>query len=148
MRTDLAKTSSKPGKTRLINHFKINEKWFLVDLPGYGYAKVSKEKRKHFDKTLLNYLDKRENLHCVFVLIDSRISPQAIDIEFINLLGEMSIPFVIVFTKIDKTTQKELGNNIKQFKDEVLKTWEELPQCIYSSAVTKAGREEILAVIA
>jgi GTP-binding protein len=143
----LAKTSATPGKTRLINHFKINEQWYLVDLPGYGYAKVSREKRKDFDKTLFNYLNKRENLHCVFVLIDSRIPPQANDLEFINRLGEMQIPFAIVFTKTDKTTQKQLNDNTKAFKNEMLKTWEELPSCFYSSSTTKAGREEVLGFI-
>ena len=140
----LAKTSATPGKTRLINHYKINERWYLVDLPGYGYAKVSKKLRKDFDKTLFNYLDKRDNLHCVFVLIDSRIPPQAIDLEFVNRLGERQIPFAIVFTKIDKTTQKQLSDNTKTFKNEMLKTWEELPPCFYTSSTTKQGREEIL----
>jgi len=143
----LAKTSATPGKTRLINHFRINERWYLVDLPGYGYAKVSKNQRKDFDKTLFNYLSKRENLHCVFVLIDSRIPPQIIDMKFINRLGEMQIPFAIVFTKTDKTTQKQLSDNTKAFKTEMLKTWEELPPCFYTSSNTKSGREEILEFI-
>ena len=143
----LAKTSATPGKTRLINHYKINGSWYLVDLPGYGYAKVSKNQRKDFDKTLFNYLSKRENLHCVFVLIDSRIPPQANDVEFINRLGEMQTPFAIVFTKTDKTTQKQLSDNTKAFKNEMLKTWEELPPCFYTSSTTKSGREEILEFI-
>jgi len=143
----LAKTSATPGKTRLINHYKINDSWYLVDLPGYGYAKVSKSTRKDFNKTLFNYLIKRENLYCVFVLIDSRIPPQAIDIEFISNLGELRIPFAIVFTKTDKTTQKQLNDNTLAFKNEMLKTWEELPSCFYSSANTKKGREEILEYI-
>jgi GTP-binding protein len=143
----LAKTSATPGKTRLINHFRINERWYLVDLPGYGYAKVSKNQRKDFDKTLFNYLDKRDNLRCVFVLIDSRIPPQANDMEFVNRLGEMQIPFTIVFTKTDKTTQKQLSENTKAFKKEMLKTWDELPSCFYTSSTTKTGREEIFEFI-
>ena len=143
----LAKTSATPGKTRLINHYMINDSWYLVDLPGYGYAKVSKNTRKDFNKTLFNYLIKRENLYCVFVLIDSRIPPQAIDMEFISNLGQLNIPFAIVFTKIDKTTQKQLSDNITAFKNEMLKTWEEIPACFYSSSTTKKGREEILEFI-
>ena len=141
---DLAKTSSTPGKTRLINHFLINENWFLVDLPGYGYAKVSKSMRKDFNKTLVNYLAKRDNLYCVFVLIDSRIPPQANDTAFLNRLGELRVPFAVVFTKTDKVTQKLLSENTKAFKNEMLRTWEELPQCFFTSAVTKQGKEEIL----
>jgi len=147
MNGSLAKTSATPGKTRLINHYRINESWYLVDLPGYGYAKVSKNMRKDFEKTLFNYLCKRENLYCVFVLIDSRIPPQANDMEFISRLGELQIPFAIVFTKTDKVTQKQLSDNTKAFKHEMLKTWEELPQCFYTSATTKRGRDEILEFI-
>ena len=148
MNGGLAKTSTTPGKTRLINHYRINDSWYLVDLPGYGYAKVSKNMRKVFDKTLFNYLYKRENLYCVFVLIDSRIPPQANDMEFISRLGELQTPFVIVFTKTDKVNQKQLSDNIKAFKNEMLKTWEELPSCFYTSSTTKRGREEILEFIA
>ncbi len=140
----LAKTSSTPGKTRLINHFLVNENWYLVDLPGYGYAKVSKSMRKDFDKTLFNYLTKRENLYCVFVLIDSRIPPQANDMEFLNNLGKLQVPFAIIFTKTDKVTQKRLSDNTKAFKNELLKTWEELPPCFFTSATTKLGKEEVL----
>ena len=147
MNGGLAKTSATPGKTRLINHYRINDSWYLVDLPGYGYAKVSKNMRKDFDKTLFNYLCKRENLYCVFVLVDSRIPPQTNDMEFISRLGELQIPFAIVFTKTDKTTQKQLSDNTKTFKDEMLKTWEELPPCFYTSSTTKRGREEILEFI-
>ena len=143
----LAKTSATPGKTRLINHYRINDRWYLVDLPGYGYAKVSKNLRKDFDKTLFNYIGKRENLYCVFVLIDSRIPPQANDMEFLNRLGGMQIPLAIVFTKTDKTTQKQLNNNIKAFKNEMLKTWEELPPYFYTSSSTKMGREVMLEFI-
>ena len=147
MNGSLAKTSATPGKTRLINHFLINESWYLVDLPGYGYAKVSKNMRKDFEKTLFNYLCKRENLYCVFVLIDSRIPPQANDIEFIRRLGELQIPFSIVFTKTDKVTQKLLSDNTKSFKTEMLKTWEEMPPSFLTSSTTRRGREEILEFI-
>ena len=147
MNGSLAKTSATPGKTRLINHFLINGSWYLVDLPGYGYAKVSKKMRESFDKMLFNYLNKRENLYCVFVLIDSRIPPQANDLEFISRLGALQVPFAVAFTKIDKTTQKQFNDNIKLFKNEMLKTWEELPQFFYTSSVTKQGREEILGFI-
>jgi len=147
MNGNLAKTSATPGKTRLINHYLINESWYLVDLPGYGYAKVSKNMRRDLNKTLFNYLNKRENLYCVFVLIDSRISPQTNDIEFIIRLGELQIPFVVVFTKTDKTTKKQLNDNIKAFSNEMLKTWEELPPRFYTSSVTKRGREEIIEFI-
>jgi len=144
---NLAKTSSTPGKTRLINHYSINESWYLVDLPGYGYAKVSKNMRKDFEKILFNYLSKRENLYCVFVLIDSRIPPQANDMEFINRLGELQIPFAIIFTKTDKTTRKQLIDNTTAFTNKMLQTWDELPKCFYSSSVTKKGRDEILEFI-
>jgi len=147
MNGSLAKTSATPGKTRLINHFKINGKWFLVDLPGYGYAKVSKNMRRGFDQTLFNYLTKRDNLYCLFVLIDSRIPPQANDMEFLSRLGELRIPFAIVFTKTDKTTQKQLNSNIKAFHNEMLNIYEELPACFYSSSTTRQGREEILEFI-
>jgi len=148
MNGSLAKTSTTPGKTRLINHYLINECWYLVDLPGYGYAKVSKKMRKDFEKMLFNYLVKRDNLYCVFVLIDSRVPPQTNDLQFINRLGELQIPFVIVFTKTDKTTQKELNDNTMAFKNEMLKMWEELPQCFYTSSATRRGREEVLEFIA
>ena len=147
MNRNLAKTSATPGKTRLINHFKINDSWYLVDLPGYGYAKVPKNMRKDFSKLIFNYLTKRDSLNCVFVLIDSRIKPQANDLEFINKLGELNIPFAIVFTKTDKTTQKQLNDNTVAFKNEMLKTWEELPPCFYSSSVSKKGRTEIIEFI-
>ena len=143
----LAKISATPGKTRLINHFMINGSWYLVDLPGYGYAKVSRSLRKDFDKTLFNYIGKRDNLYCVFVLIDSRIPPQTNDLEFLSHLGELQTPFAIIFTKADKTSQKQLNDNTKAFKNEMLKTWEELPPCFYTSSVSKLGREEILEFI-
>ena len=143
----LAKTSATPGKTRLINHYRVNENWYLVDLPGYGYAKVSKNMRRDFDQTLFNYLTRRDNLYCVFVLIDSRIPPQANDLEFLNRLGEFQIAFAIVFTKTDKTTQKQLSGNIKAFKNEMLNIFDELPSCFYTSSPTRQGREEILKFI-
>jgi GTP-binding protein len=143
-RHSLAKTSTIPGKTRLINHFIINDSWYLVDLPGYGYARVSKKMLKEFDKTLFNYLCKRDNLYCVFVLIDSRIAPQTKDLEFINRLGDLQIPFAIVFTKMDKATQRALSEHTKAFKTEMLKAWDELPACFYTSAETGDGREELL----
>jgi len=140
----LAKTSATPGKTRLINHYRINDQWYLVDLPGYGYAKVSKNMRRDFDQTLFNYLIRRDNLYCVFVLIDSRIPPQANDLDFLNRLGVLQIPFAIVFTKNDKTTQKQLSGNIKAFQNEMLNIYEELPTCFNTSSTTRQGREEIL----
>ena len=144
MNGSLAKTSATPGKTRLINHYRINDNWYLVDLPGYGYAKVSKNMRRDFDQTLFNYLTKRDSLYCVFVLIDSRIPPQANDMAFLNRIGELRIPFAIVFTKTDKTTQKQLNGNIKAFHSKMLNLYEELPPCFYSSSTTRHGREEIL----
>ena len=143
----LAKTSGTPGKTQTINHFLINEEWYLVDLPGYGYAKVSKTSRAKWEKMIRNYLLKRENLQCVFVLIDSRLTPQKLDIEFIDNLGEMRIPFILVFTKTDKITQKEVQENIKAFKTEMMKKWEALPEIFISSTVKKTGKESILAFI-
>ena len=146
-RKNLAKTSTTPGKTRLINHFLIEKSWHLVDLPGYGYAKVSKTERQIFEKLIVNYISRRESLICVFVLIDSRIKPQKIDLEFITWLGENGIPFAIVFTKIDKPKQNELKTNLKLFEIELAKNWEELPIWFLSSAVNKKGREEILEYI-
>ncbi|MDR3094214.1 MAG: ribosome biogenesis GTP-binding protein YihA/YsxC [Bacteroidales bacterium] len=140
----LAKTSATPGKTRLINHFSINGSWYLVDLPGYGYAKVSKSMLREFDRTIIHYIGKRDSLCYVFVLIDSRIPPQAIDLEFINTLGSLQIPLTLVFTKIDKTTQRERNSHIQALKDKLLETWEELPPCFYTSTITRSGREEIL----
>ena len=144
----LAKTSGTPGKTQLINHFIIentaDESWYLVDLPGYGYAKASLSKRRQWGQMIENYLRKRENLANVFVLIDSRHSPQKIDLEFINQLGEWQIPFSLVFTKADKETQKEVSKNVKAFLDALRKTWQFLPQHFVTSAVKKVGRKQIL----
>ncbi len=141
---DLAKTSAQPGKTRLINHFFINGNWYLVDLPGYGYAKVSKTDREKWQTYINNYLAKRENLMCLFILIDSRIEPQKSDMEFIEKVGEAEIPFVLVFTKTDKLGKEKIKLNIEAFKAEMQKTWDELPQLFVTSAVTKEGHDEIL----
>ena len=146
-RKSLAKTSGKPGKTQLINHFKINDNWFLVDLPGYGYAKVSKKNRSIFAKFIYKYLEKRENLICTFVLVDSRHEPQKIDMLFMEWLGQNQIPFVIVFTKMDKLSSSQLNKNITKYKTEMLKTWEDIPQTFRSSAESGLGKSEILKFI-
>ena len=146
-RKELARTSSTPGKTQLINHFIINNNWYLVDLPGYGYAALSKEKKETIQKIISNYLAKRENLLCTFLLLDSRLPLQKKDSDFIVWLGENNIPFVIVFTKTDKLSKPKLNENIEGIKHELLKTWEELPQLFYTSAVTKSGNKEILSFI-
>ena len=146
-RKSLAKTSGKPGKTQLINHFKINDNWFLVDLPGYGYAKVSKKNRSIFAKFIYEYLEKRENLICTFVLVDSRHEPQKIDMLFMEWLGQNQIPFVIVFTKMDKLSSSQLNKNINKYKTEMLKTWEDIPQTFRSSAESGLGKAEILKFI-
>ena len=146
-RKSLAKTSGKPGKTQLINHFKINNNWFLVDLPGYGYAKVSKKNRSIFAKFIYEYLEKRENLICTFVLVDSRHEPQKIDMLFMEWLGQNQIPFVIIFTKMDKLSSSQLNKNITKYKTEMLKTWEDIPQTFRSSAESGLGKKEILKFI-
>lgn len=146
-RKSLAKVSGKPGKTQLINHFLINKLWYLVDLPGYGYAGVSKTKRYEFAQFIKKYLMKRENLMCLFVLLDSRLTPQAIDLEFMQWLGQNGIPFVICFTKQDKLSKKESADNLKYYKMELLKNWEELPQIFLSSSTKKNGKEDILEFI-
>lgn len=143
-RNGLAQTSNSPGKTKNINHFLINDEWYLVDLPGYGYAKTSQLQRGIWMKNLENYLTKRENLMNVFLLIDSNIKPQQKDIEFANWLGHNSIPFSIVFTKADKAKKAELAKNIEAFEDEMLKYWKELPPSFLTSAEKKIGRDEIL----
>ncbi len=140
----LAKTSSAPGKTQLINHFTINNNWYLVDLPGYGYAKTSKTNRNKWHKMISDYLINRPNLMCTFVLVDSRIPPQAIDLEFINNLGLMQIPFVIVFTKKDKVSTLKLDELTELYKKSLLETWEELPRFFYTSADKKIGKEDII----
>jgi len=146
-RKDLAKTSGKPGKTQLINHFLINENWYLVDLPGYGYAQVSREKREKWELFIRKYILTRTNLMCVLVLIDSRLSPQRVDLEFMQWLGEKQVPFVIVFTKTDKLTQQNLKKNIEQYQKTLLQTWEELPQQFLTSAEKRLGRDELLQFI-
>lgn len=143
----LAKVSGTPGKTQLINHYNINDNWYLVDLPGYGYAKVSKSKREVFSDTITKYILGRENLFTLFVLIDSRLEPQAIDLTFINWLGINGIPFSLVFTKTDKISSVALGTTIAKFTKELLTQWEELPQHFTCSAVTRTGRTEILSYI-
>ncbi len=140
----MAKTSVKPGKTQLINHFLINDNWYLVDLPGYGYAKTSKTRRKEFQKFIRDYIIKRENLMNMFVLIDSRHELMKIDAEFMEWLGKNRVPFSIVFTKIDKHSSSSLSKNLRAFKKEMLKTWEEIPKTFITSAVSKTGKEDLL----
>lgn len=144
---DLAKTSQTPGKTQLINHFLINENWYLTDLPGYGYARVSKSMRKDFEKINTNYILNRQNLVNLFVLVDSRHSPQQIDIEFIEWCGESGIPFSIVFTKADKLKPNTANANVENYRNELLKSWEELPDMYVTSAEKKIGGDEILEFI-
>ncbi|MEA4839976.1 MAG: ribosome biogenesis GTP-binding protein YihA/YsxC [Bacteroidales bacterium] len=144
---DLAKTSSKPGKTLLINHFLINQSWYIVDLPGYGFAKIGKKMREELHKLVTDYVLKREQLACLFVLIDSRHEAQQIDLDFLEFLGENGIPFAIVFTKTDKITQAELGSNIRKFKESLLETWEELPVMFQTSSEKNRGGKEILQYI-
>lgn len=140
----LAKTSGTPGKTQLINHFLINESWYIADLPGYGFAKISKETKASWEKMIMNYLINRTNLLTTFVLIDSRLKPQAIDLEFTNWMGAKQLPFTIVFTKSDKLKEYELIRNVEGFKSIMLESWDELPAMFISSAETKKGKEEIL----
>ncbi len=140
----LAMTSSKPGKTMLINHFLINEEWYIVDLPGYGYAKRANKGREQIQKAIEDYILERANMTTLFVLIDSRLSPQAIDLEFMEWLGEHGIPFSIIFTKADKLKIGKLKANVRDFCNEMLKTWEGLPPYFISSSESKMGREEIL----
>jgi GTP-binding protein len=140
----LAKTSTTPGKTQLINFFLINESWYLVDLPGIGYAKAAKSAKSKWEKMILNYISKRQNLLSVFYLVDIRIAPQQIDLNFMEWLGENQIPFVILFTKADKITRTVLDKNISLYKKTLIETWEELPQMIITSSEKKTGKEEIL----
>ena len=143
----LAKTSSSPGKTQMINHFIINGDWYLVDLPGYGFAKVSQTARNRWEQMIENYLRKRENLVNVFVLIDARHPPQKIDIDFINRLGKWEVPFSIVFTKSDKETQKTVSQNVKLFMDKLREGWQFLPEHFVTSAAKKTGKEKLLSSI-
>lgn len=143
-RKSLAKTSGSPGKTRLINHFLLNDTWYLVDLPGFGYAKVSKKDRASFMRLIYDYFENRENMVNAFVLVDCRVEPQKIDLDFMEWLGNKRIPFSIVFTKIDKLSSNELKKNLAKYKKKLLETWEETPQFFLSSATSRHGQEEIL----
>lgn len=143
----LAKISSTPGKTRIINHFLINKSWYLVDLPGYGYAKVSKTSRQAWAEQSTAYLIHRENLMNTFILIDSRLSPQKIDLEFINWCGEKQLAIALIFTKSDKCKRNELKDNINAFKNKVLENWESLPPIFITSSIKKTGLDELVEYI-
>lgn len=141
----LAKTSARPGKTQLINHFLINKNWFLVDLPGYGYAKVSKATKAKFQKFITDYFETREQLVCAFVLVDIRLEPQKIDVEFISYLGESGIPFCIIFTKADKLGKTQVQKNVAAYKKNLLANdWEEMPQYFVTSSEDATGKEDVL----
>jgi GTP-binding protein len=146
-RKKLAKTSSTPGKTRLINHFKINNQWFLCDLPGYGYAKVSKKERESFAKMIEKYATQRSNLVCFFVLVDARIPPQQLDLDFIEWLGDSNLPFVIVLTKVDKINQTGKSKNLELLKKELLQSWDELPLIFETSATKGTGKDQVMGFI-
>ena len=143
----LAKTSSKPGKTQLINHFLINKEWYLVDLPGYGYAKVSKQSKKTFQQIIIDYFKKRRELVCAFVLVDIRHEPQKIDLEFMQWLGENAIPFAIVFTKADKLTEKQIQEHVASYSEILLQQWEEMPPYFITSSENRLGKEDLLSYI-
>jgi GTP-binding protein len=144
---NLAKVSARPGKTQLINHFVIDEAWYLVDLPGYGYAKTANTVKNKFQKLISEYILKRENLYCLFVLIDIRHEPQKIDLEFLSWLGENQIPFALIFTKADKLGKVSAQKNIADYNSELKKYWEELPPFLVSSSLEGIGREEIIEFI-
>ena len=146
-RKQLAKTSSTPGKTITINHFLINENWYLVDLPGYGFAQRSKKDREAWKKMLDDYIQNRKNLVCMFVLVDSRIEPQKIDLEFINHLGELQMPFYIIFTKVDKIKDIELQRNLQAYKDKLAEEWEEIPEIFITSSEKEVGKDDVLNLI-
>lgn len=146
-RKQLAKTSGRPGKTQLINHFFINSSWYLVDLPGYGYARVSKTAKKIFQKFITNYFEKRKQLVSAFVLIDVRHKPQPIDLEFLTWLGENHIPFAIIFTKADKLKEEEAETNVKAYQDVLLQNWEDCPPHFITSAANGCGRSGLLQYI-
>ncbi len=143
----LAKTSAMPGKTLLINHFIINREWYLVDLPGYGYAKRSKTEKARLEQMISGYILQRKQLACVFVLVDVRHEPQQIDLEFINWLGASGIPFAIVFTKADKLSAGKVAGNVEAYKAKLTETWEELPPIFITSSETRVGKEELLGYI-
>jgi GTP-binding protein len=143
----LAKTSGRPGKTQLINHFLINKNWHLVDLPGYGYARVSKKAKKTFQKFITQYFDFREQLVSAFVLVDIRHNPQPIDLDFMQWLGEHGIPFSIIFTKADKLKPKAIDNHVETYKNVLLETWEEMPNYFITSASKNIGKNEVLGYI-
>jgi len=144
---NLAKTSSTPGKTKLINHFIINKTWYIVDLPGYGYARSSKKERSKWQRMIEDFIETRENLMTTFVLVDSRIEPQKKDIAFMEWMGIMQLPFVVVFTKSDKISPAQLTRNVNIYKTELLKQWDELPEMIFSSSKSILGKDEILSYI-
>jgi len=147
-RKNLAKTSGKPGKTQLINHFIINKEWFLVDLPGYGYAQISKDKRRSFQEFITTYFLKRRQLMCSFILVDIRHEPQKIDLEFMRFLGEREIPFCIIFTKADKIASTKIGSYINTYKKKLTEAgWESMPNYFITSATAKTGQEEVLSYI-
>jgi len=146
-RKGLAMTSQKPGKTQLINHFLINRDWYLVDLPGYGYARLSRDGRDGLRRMIEDYILERTELVCLFVLLDSRLEPQRIDLEFIEWLGEEGIPFALVFTKADKLSKGKLAANIAAYKERLLQQWEELPPLFITSAEARLGRDELLSYI-
>ncbi|QAA81606.1 YihA family ribosome biogenesis GTP-binding protein [Aequorivita sp. H23M31] len=143
-RKNLAKTSGRPGKTQLINHFLINKNWYLVDLPGYGYARVSKSVKKTFQQFITDYFREREQMILAFVLVDSRLEPQPIDLEFMAWLGENGVPFNIIFTKADKLRPMALDRNIKAYSEKMLESWEEMPKYFITSASNYIGRDEVL----
>lgn len=140
---NLAKTSGRPGKTQLINHFKIDDRWFLVDLPGYGYARVSKTTKQVFQRFITDYFEQREQLVSAFVLVDIRHEPQKIDVEFMQWLGERAIPFAIIFTKADKLKSQAIERNVAAYKEVLLEWWEEFPPYFVTSAQNKTGKEEL-----
>jgi GTP-binding protein len=145
---NLAKTSGKPGKTQLINHFKINSNWFLVDLPGYGYARVSKKTKDVFQQFITDYFEKREQLVCAFVLIDIRLEAQKIDLEFITYLGEIELPFCIIFTKADKISKGKVAQNVEAYRKALLQNnWEEMPKHFVTSATEAIGKDNLLSYI-
>jgi len=144
---NLAKTSGRPGKTQLINHFKIDNSWFLVDLPGYGYARVSKETKKVFQQFITKYFEERQQLVCAFVLVDVRHEPQKIDVEFMQWLGEHGIPFAIVFTKADKLTEKQIQEHVTSYSEILLQQWEEMPPYFITSSENRLGKEDLLSYI-